>query len=301
MANNRTFLVQGLKLNAVDVAGLASLGFSGKFSTIKGRSDGALGVEELSRAGLSVDFNMSCADVSSVNAILAAAKADTTFWSKESGLATYRKYILPNATAWIVLNSMNLSLSSTADGQLSVGGKVSFLDGTKTLADALTSLAAQVAPTLVHPVRLGYPNAVSFDPDGAAAAILPKHTSAVSLSLSGDLVEGFGDNDLSEVVDFAGWGTLGVSWTFKDPTVLTGSHLASALLGATYGVFSVPVVALGGQTAKTLTVNNLLWTGAQQREQKDHTEFTMTGEASWRSAAGVAYLMNAATKLFSFA
>jgi hypothetical protein len=299
MANNRTFLVQGLKINAVDVAGLASLGFSGKFSSIKGRSDGALGVEELSRAGLSVDFNASCADVIAVNAILAATKADTIFYSKESGLATYRKYTLPSATAWLVLNSMNLSLSSSADGQLSVGGKVSFLDGTKTLADALTSLAAQVAPTLVHPVRLGYPNAVTFNP---GTAIAPKHTSAVSLSLSGDLVEGFGDNDLSEVVDFAGWGTLGVSWTFKDASVSAGSHLAAALLGSTYGVLTAPVVALGGQTDKTLTVNNILWTGSQQQEKKDHTEFTMTGEASWRKTTGdVVYAMNSGTKLFSFA
>lgn len=301
MANKRTFLVQGLKLNNIDVGGLASLGFSGGFSTVRGRPDGGFAVEEVSRAGLSVGFNVDCADVQQVNAILAAAKADTLFYSKESGTTTYHKYTLPNAVAWCVLNSMNLSLSSNADGQLSLGGKVSFVDGSKTLADALTLVAAQAAPTLVHPLRLAYPNLATFDPTGAPPVISPLHTSAISLSLQGETVESFADADLSSVVDFVGWGPLQVSWTFQDATVVSGSHIAAQLLAATYGVLSVPCQQLGGQAAKTLTVNNVLWTGVEQRERKEHTEFTMRGEAGWRSAAGTAHSMNAADKLFSFA
>ncbi len=300
MANKRTFLVQGLSLNAVDVNGLASLGFSGAFNTIPGRPDGAIGIEEVSRHGLGVDFNMSCADVTAVNALLAAVKATTTFYSKESGLATWHKYVLADTIAWIVLNSMKLSLSATADGQLDLGGKLSFVDGTKTLANALALTAAfATPPTLVHPVRLAYPNAVSF----SVGPIAPLHSKTVSLSLNGE-VNGpsFADNDISGVVDFTGWGTLGVNWTFLDASAAAGSHIAASLLAATYGVLTVPCVQLGGQTGeKTLTVNNVLWTGLEQREQKDYTEFTIKGEAGWRSGAGVAYQMNAATKLFGFA
>ena len=300
MANKRTILVQGLSLNAVNVGGLASLGFSGAFKTVPGRADGALGIQEVSRHGQSVDFNMSCADVTNVNALLAAVKADTTFYVKESGLATWHKYILPNTTAWIVLNRMSLLLSGSADGQLDLSGKVSFVDGSKTLADALTLTDAfETDPTIVHPIRLGYPNAVSFNP---GSTIAPLHTQKVSLTLTRPVKESTGDNDISEVVDALEWDLLDVNWTFVDASETNGSHIAASLLAASYGFMTVPCVQLGGQTpAKTLTVNNVLWTGMEQREGKDHTEFTMKGQAGWRSAAGVDYKMNAATKLFGFA
>ena len=286
MANQRTFLAQGLSLNGVAVGGLSTLGFSGRFGAIRGRPDGAVAVEEVSRAGLSVGFSMDCADVTAVNAILAAAKADTVFYAKESGIATFHKYTIPSGTAWIVVGSMNVSLSASSDGQLSCGGKMSFLDGSKTLANAISLVASQVAPTLVHPIRLAYPNAASFDPEGTPVAISPKHTSAVSLSLNGEIIEDFADNDISAVADLIGWGPLEVSWTFRDASVDASSNLAAKLVDSGYGVLSVPLVALGGQTAKTLTANNLLWTGVEQRDQKGYSEFTLRGEAGWRKGDG---------------
>ena len=303
MPNLRTFLVQGLKLNAVDVAGLASLSLSGDFTVVQGRPDGGLGIEEVSRGGLSCSFSAQCADVSSVNAILGAAKADTIFYGKESGAATYRKYTIPSSVAWIVLNSMNLSLSSRDHGSLSLNGKISFLDGTKTLVDALTSVAAQAAPTLVHPIRLSKPNSVSFDPiaAGEGTNVTPKHTSAVSLSLSGETIEDYSDTDLSTVVDFVRWNALEVSWTFRDASVTSGSNIVAALLGKSYGTLTVLVDALGGQAGKTLTVNNVLWKGYEQRDAKDYSEFTIKGVAGWRLADATAYLMNASPKLFVFA
>ena len=304
MPNKRIFQVQGLVSNGVSIGGLASLDFDAAYKdVIQSTPDGAVGAEDVDRAGLRVAASLQCSDVAKMNAVLDSAPGSTSFSGKESGASTWHNYVVQS----ILWSGMNLSMSKNADGGLGMDGVVRFADGTKDLQDAITLAAAEATPpTLTYPARLYRPNTASFDPDGAADAIAPLHVESVNLTVNGNVLEDYGDTDIGQTaVDLAGWNPLQVTLVIRDasdPGAEAGD-IASKIIAAARGALTVALLGRAGAADKTLTVNNLVFTGVRASHSADYTEFTLTGSAGWRSnfAPGTVYTLNATDKLFEIA
>lgn len=300
MANQRTFQVQGLELNGVAIGGLATIQFNATYgNVIESASDGAIGAEDVDRAGLAIGVTISCTDVTKVNAALVAAVGNTIFWGKESGAATYHKYTVPG----IVLTGMNLNLSKVVDATLQLTGRVRLADGAKDLDDVLALTAADAGAAMVstYPARLYRPNTASFDPEGADPAIAPIHVESVGLSLAANVLEDFSDTDIGmTAVDIGGWRALQVTLGHRDTKAESPSHINAKLMGAARGVLTVVLLGRAGAANKTLTANNLLWTGSTQQDRADYSEFTLAGGCGWKAGA-TTYAINTGDKLFSFA
>ncbi len=298
MPNQRIFQAQGLVSNGISIGGLSSIGFDAQYAEVlESVTDGAAGAEDVDVAGLRVAAAMQCSDITKVNALLAAAVDSTTFSGKESGAATYHAYTITN----ILWNAMNLNLARGADGTLQCNGAIRFADGTKKLEDVVALSDGQAAPSLTYPARLYRPNTASFDPDGADPAITPLHVMSLGMSLSGGVLQDFGDTDIGHTaVDFTGWAPLRVTMVHRDAVAVAPGDISAALLDAVKGVLTVALLGRGGAADQTLTINNLKWIGSSENHQADYTEYTLTGVAGWKNGA-TTYLMNSATKLFSFA
>ncbi len=304
MPNQRTFLAQGLSANGVAIGGLASIAFSAAYrNVVQSRSDGAIGSEDVDRAGLAVDVAVECTDITKVNALLAAAVGNTTFSGKESGAATWHNYTVPG----IVFHGMRINIPKGADATLSLSGKVRFPAAATELDGILALTAASgSAPTLTYPARLYRPQSASFDPDGAATAIAPIHTESLSLALDAEVIEDFADNDIGHTaVDIVGWRPLQITLTHRDAKAVSPSHITAQLLKAVRGVLTATLQGRGGAGGtpaanQVLTVNNVLWTGANHRDGGEYSEFSLNGSSGWKAGA-TAYQINSATKLFSFA
>jgi len=302
MANQRTFLAQGLSLNGVAVGGLASMAFNAAYrSVVESRSDGAIGSEDVDRAGLDADVAIECTDVSKVNAILAATPGTTTWSGKESGAATWHNYSI-GAGGVIVITGARLNFPKGADATLSLTGKLRF-GASATELDGVIALtgAGGAAPTLTYPARLYRPTTASFDPDGAATAIAPLHIESLSLSLDAQVIQDFADADVGHTaVDIVGWQPLRTSLTHRDAKAVSPSNINAQILKAVRGVLIVTLLGRGGAANQTLTVNNLLFTGSSHRDQAEYSEFTLNGSSGWKNGATV-YTLNGSPKLFSFA
>ena len=297
MANNRVFNVQGLNTNGQAVGGLAALGFDAAYSDIiRSSGDGAIGVEDVDRAGLGVGVSLESTDVMKVNAILAAAVGNTTFSGKESGNTKWQNATVPG----IVWHGADVNLGKAADGTLSMRGAVRFADGTTTLADVIRILGGQTsAPTQTYPARLYRPHGAAFNP---GAAINPVHLESVRLSLSANLLQEYGDDDVGmTAVDIIDWNDLAVTLVYKDASQIAASDRSTELMAAGRGVLTVPLLGRGCMAGKTLTVNNLLWTGVSHQKGREYWLFTMTGSASWRKPDATAYTLNGTPTLFSIA
>lgn len=295
MANNRVFLAQGLSTNGQAVGGMASLGFDAAYSDIlRSSGDGAVGVEDVDRAGLGVNVSLECTDVMLINAILAANVSNTTFSGKESGNTKWQNATVPG----IVYHGADVNLGKAADGTLSMRGAVRFADGTKKLADVIQILGGQSsAPSQTYPARLYRPHGAAFNP---GVVINPEHLESVRLSLSANLLQDYSDEDVGmTAVDVIDWGDLAVTLVHKDASQVAGSDRSTQLMEAARGVLTVSLLGRGGAAGKTLTVNNLLWTNVSQQRAREYWVFTMTGAASWRKPDSTAYTLNESPKLFS--
>lgn len=297
MANKRIFQCQALVSNGIAIGGLANIGFDAAFAEIvESVTDGAAGAEDVDIAGLRVAAAMQCTDVTKVNALLAAAVGNTTFSGHEAGAATYHNYTVRN----ILWNAMNLNLARGADGSLQCNGALRFEDGTKKLEDVIQLTGAQAAPSLTYPARLYRPNTASFDPDGADPAIAPLHVGSIGLSLSGGVIEDFGDTDVGHTsLDFTGWNALKVTMVHRDSTPVSTGDISASLVAAVKGVLTVQLLGRGGAADQTLTINNLKWHGSSEEHGQGYTDYTLTGTAGWKNGA-TTYTMNGGTKLFSF-
>ena len=289
MANQRTFLVQGLNLNGVALGGLATIRFTAAYrAVVVSTPDGAFGAEDVDRAGLAVGVQIVCADVTQARNALTAAVGDTTFSGKESGANTWHDYTVPG----IVLTGMNLSITKAADAQLTLDGVVRFPSGTADLDDILTVTGGGgAAPSLTYPVRLFRPFNAAFDAGYAGSPISPLHVESVQLALAAQVNEDFADADIGHTaVDIVGWQPLQVSLVHRDAQIPPGdpSHISSKLMGAARGKLTVQLKGRGGAADKTLTVENLLWTGLTQEDKADYTDFTLTGQSGWRRQAAPA-------------
>ncbi len=302
MPNQRIFEAQGLTSNGVAIGGMSAIGVNGEYvDVVQSAADGAIGVEDVDRAGLDVKATLSSTDVTKANALLDALVGNSVFDGREAGLATWHRMTIGN----ILWNSMRMNMSLNADATVQYDGRVRFADGTKSLADVVTVAGvSMVVPTLTYPARLYRPNAASFDPDpvGGADVILPLHLRSVSLSLSAPIIADYGDADIGHTsVDRGPWQALTVTLTHRDAKVETPSHVNAKLLGAGRGALTVNLLGRGGAAAQTLTVNNLLFTGATEAHKGEtFTDYTITGVAGWKNGA-TAYTLNAASKLFAIA
>jgi len=298
MANNRVFLAQGLTTNGIAVGGLAEISVdAGYQNIIRSSPDGAVGTEDVDRAGLAVDVSLSGTDVTKGNAILAAAVGDTEFYGKESGAATWQKRTMPG----VLWHSLDLDLPQTADGSMSLRGAIRFAEGTTTLAQVIAATGEQTQqPVITYPARLFRPHNAIFDP---GSEIPPKNLVSVRLALAVEqLLQDFGDDDLGmTAVDITGWNDLQVTLVHKDASEINGRDRATQLIEAGRGILTVTLMGRGGAANKTLTINNLQWTRGSGRKAKDYWEFTMTGSASWRKPDGTGYTLNSTDKLFAIA
>lgn len=297
MANERVFLAQALTTNGEAVGGMASIGFNAAYrSIVKSRADGAVGVQDVDVAGLAVDVSCDCTDVAKVNAIIAAAVGDTTFYGRESGAATWQKRTVPGIS-W---HGANLDFGRDADGRMSLSGKIRFADGTKTLKDVIQTLGGQTQePSETYPARLYRPNSATFTP--GSVINLEKHLVSVGFVLAAtNVLEDSDDDGIGmTAVDVVDWDSLRVSLVHKDASQINGGDRSAELIEAGVGALSVPLMGRGGGAAKTLLINNMVWTGVNEQKAGDYWTFTMTGEAGWRSSGGTVYTVNGANKLFS--
>jgi hypothetical protein len=289
----REFLAQALSTNGVAVGGLASMAFNASFQdVVVSEADGAVGAEDVDRAGMSIGVTCECTDVKKSNAILDAAVATTTFYGRESHATTY-KLITVEDIVWM---AMNLTLSKNADGRLSLNGLVRPPDGSTGLDDIIVPTGAQSAPSLTYPARLFRPHNGSFDP---GSPITITHLESIGLSLTAEQFQDYADDDIGMTsVDRGGFGALQVTATFKDRSQ------AEALLDAARGVLTLDLVGRAGGDEQTLTVNNLLWTGISENKGKDYWSYTLTGSAGWRKhdpVTPINYTLNSTNKLFEIA
>lgn len=298
MANRRIFQAQGLVTNGVAIGGMSTIGFNAAFrDVIQSTPDGAVGVEDVDRAGLRVGVSLQCTDVTKVNAILDAPVGNTTFSGKESGATTWHHYTVSQ----IVWTGMNLGLNKNGDATLRLDGVVRFPNSTDGLAQiiALTG-GGPTPPTLAYPARLYRPFQASFTPDGASA-ITPLHTESINLSLAANVLEDYADADVGHTaVDIAGWNALQVTHVYRDALAVSPSDVSAQILGGARGVLAVSLKGRGGAADQVLTINNVLWTGSDSNHQAGYTDFSMPGVAGWKNGATV-YGLNSGTRLFSFA
>jgi hypothetical protein len=307
MPNRRVLLVQGVVTNGVALGGTSELSFTRQHRSIRSEADGTKGSQNVDRFGLRVGVSLTISDVTKAATVLNATPGDTTFYAQESGLATYHKYELLGASAGkIVWNGMRLRLDDGGYGSLTLNGLMAFFDGTKDLKDAFKMTPAQTAPTLTNPGRLFRPHTASFDPDGADPAIAPLHVKSMELSLDADTAEDSGDADIGvTAVDIIKLNPLQVTIVHRDAARQAANlfDITDEVMSKLRGVLTATLLGAGGQASKVLTVNNLLWTGADPRHRADYTEWTMRGEASWRKEGGtpVDYTLTGGTALFTIA
>jgi len=297
MANNRLFEVEGLSFNGEAVGGLASLGFDGGYQDVpESDGDGAVGAEDVDRAGLRVAWNLATTDVAKVNALMAAAVGNTEFSGRESGLATYRDYVVPG----LVPIGFTLNLPKATDAVLTLNGLVRFATAATDLDDIFAATAAQPAPTKTYPARLFRPHTVSYADDPAVA---PTHLESINLSLAAQRVhEDYSDTDIGETaVDVGPWAALKIALVLKDYSVSGTSDMAAKLMMAATGkALTATLSGRGGAADKTLTVNNVIWTGHNKTKAKDYWQWTINGSAGWKNGE-TEYTLNGSPKLFSIA
>ena len=289
------FEVQGLVTHAVSVGGLALLNFTDTYRHVDAAEMSAGGGRAgIDRSGLSSKVTLVCTDIAKVNEILAAATGDTVYSGRLSGTTSFHDYTVPG----IVWHAMRINVPRTGDGKLTLNGTVRFADGTKKLADIFGAVLDASAPDITQPTVLHRAHGATFTPE--AGAISPENVQGVDLSLAADIHEDYGDTDIGmTAVDRGDWKSLGASLSFSDYSIANGTDMASRLMDADRGVLTVSLNARAGVSDKTLTVNNLLWTGDSRRKEK-HWVFTVDGGAGWQEDETV-YKLNEVPKLFSIA
>lgn len=300
MANKRVFQAQALTVNGITVAGLSRISFDASYrDIIRSRPDGAVGVEDVDRTGLVINVTIECADVTKVNALLDAAPGTLLFYARESGAATYHKYATAGSTC--VLHGMNMNFAKNSDATLTLRGRLAVTSGASDLKDVLKVDDGEAAGTLVYPVRLQRPNSASY----SVGPLTPLHLESMNLSLDAVVIDDYADADIAVTAcDVVGWNPLRTSLVHKDATMKTGTppleDITGQLMNAARGTLTVTLLGRGGAANKTLTISNLLFTGAQPDFGPEYGQFTLSGESGWKNGATI-YSMNSTNKLFSIA
>jgi hypothetical protein len=308
----RTFLVQRLTTNTVAVGGMSRLSFTAGYrDLVASTPDGATGAEDGDRAGLAIAASLTVSDITKVAAILAAPVGDTIYVGKESGTDTWRRRTTPG----IVWDGFTMNAPRSQDASVTLTGRVRFADGTKTLADILAVEEAVSLATidsenpLTFPTRLYRPYNFSFDPQGAAAAIALANCQGVTLGLTAEQFDDYGDDDVGmTAVDRGGFNALSVTLPHRDATVVAGAPKTmrgADVADADRGVLTIDFHGRGGAADQTLTVNNLLWDGHDETNQPAYADYSLRGRAFWRDSQAtpspIDYTLNGANKLFAFA
>lgn len=268
--------------NGVEVEGLGSLSLEASYRNIvQSNVEAAFGVEDVDRAGLRVSVSLDTSDILKAAALLGSVPGNTTFWAKESGTATWKKFTV----ASIVWTGFNLTFSKTADARLRMDGVLRFANGQTLLAGAVTVLEGQSEPggldAFASPNRYFRPINASFTPvGGSALAVL--HAESISLAANANVIEDFADDDIGHsAVDVAGWNPLTATLVHKEATKSGTGDISAAQLALAKGVLTSTLLGRGGLANRVLTVNNLLWTGAPVRHGDGYSEYTLQGSASY--------------------
>lgn len=286
--------VQALKINGVSVGGVASVGSDGSYTnTPTDAADGAVG-GDVDRSRLQGTFRIDCNDVTKVNAILAAASADTTFSGRVAGGTNYQHGTLVGT----VIGGMTLNFPAGADATLNLSGAIRFPTDAATMADVELFVVNGTPPGLVYPPRLHRPNGASFN---AGTPIAPKNLVSIALSMQAEMDQEGGDAAVGmTAVERGPWSPLKVTMVFKDKTIDGGSDICTQLVRAERGVLTSGLLGRAGGADRTLTVKNVLWTGSSRVQGRTFWQFTLNGQAGWHDAT-TAYTLNAADKLFEIA
>ena len=117
----RTFLTQGLTFaGAIEIGGLGEMSFRTAYDFVESTPDGAVGTEDVDRVNERTEVTIRTTDITKVNAILAATEAPSTYWAKESGLATWHKYTLPA----LVLSALRINFPRGEDANMELTGRI---------------------------------------------------------------------------------------------------------------------------------------------------------------------------------
>ena len=305
--NERRFLLHAVTSNGITLGGTSALGVTSQFKHIvRSALDGAVGVEDIERAGLMVLATLATYDVTKINALLAAAVGESAFYGRESGAITDSKYTL-GATgppiSGIVWHGFNFSASESADATATFNGQMRFGDDTIDLEDVIKTLAAQTREDPIYPARVWRPGSLKFDPDeGGATDIEPYPMLAVTMAAAVEKLDDVLEDEIGTVaVDLLGWGDLAVTAKFRDGSEQAANYdKGTAMMKEGIGTLTSTLKGRGGAADQVLTINGLKWLTSQQQHGKGYTDYTMTGAAQWKNGE-TAYKMNEATKLFEIA
>ncbi len=273
----------------IAVGGVQEVGYAPTYrDVIQSTSDGAIGVEDVDRAGLRVATRLRTTDVEKVVALLSAIEADLQFSGVKSPVTSATKTLHHVVMKRNLFTGFSMSISKAQDAVANLDGSLRG-DPAASPADTLKTLVTitenTTAPTSTYPLRVYRPNGAVFDP---GTDISPKHLQSIDLSMSAEVEEDYGDTDVCMVArDIVGWGALQVSMTFRDQTLASGENMCSQLLGADRGTLFVPLLGRAGGANPNLSINNLLWTGAPTvTKGRGYWEFTVSGSCGWRNIAG---------------
>lgn len=289
MANQRTYEVQGLVLNGVNIGGLAKISFSSRFKKIGApQATGAFGAQHVNRRALGTDVTVECADVIKGPAALAAAVGNTTFSVKESGSPNYHHRTVPG----IVLHGLHIRIPKHDSASLTLLGRMRFPAGASVLADLLkiTSINT-MPPAATQPIWLYGPHGLSFDEYPVGTPIVtPLHVESIDLTLAFPVLDDSADADVGETaVDLLSPDTLKLNITHRDAknsATLPAGTISAALLGMAEGNFQVSLFSAAGGAEYGLAIENLAWTGEDEEESgPDYSIFRMSGEAAWKRAS----------------
>lgn len=304
MANNRVYNAQALKVVTpnITIGGLATVGISPSYRDIvQSRGDGAAGVEDVDRCGLRVGTNFEVSDVTKANAILDAAESNVSFSGKVSASTNWHHVVLSRNN----FVGMNLNFPFNGDASMQLNGVLRATPGvgagssTENMSALVAITENTSAPTVVYPSRLYRPFGVSLGSGGSP--LTPLHLQSVQLSLTAEVLEDYGDRDVAVVaVDRLFWNPLQVTLTFRDHSQASGVDMCSQIMQRSREVMSMGLTSRAAATTRTLTIQNVLWTGSPTvTKGRDYWEFSVTGMAAWKNGATV-YTMNATDKLFEF-
>lgn len=301
-ANARIYLLHAVTSNGVTLGGASTLGISSRFKNIvRSSPDGAIGVEEIDRAGLVVTGRLGCTDVTKINELLAAAVAATTFYGRESAAATDAKMTLGNSG--ILWSGFNFTAGEAEDANVTFDGQVRFGDNEQDLDDVVKTEKAQIAEATTYPTRLWRPGTLKFDPDAVEPSdIEPYPIRQITMSMAAELIDDVLEDEIGTVaVDLVGWGPLRINVIFRDASEAAANYdKGVALIKEGIGTLTATLLGRGGADDKVLTARGIKWQDYDSAHGKGYTDYTVVGEAQWKNGE-TTYGLDTGTKLFEIA
>lgn len=305
MANTRLYKIERLDFGGdKPIGGIKSHSINPSYALeLASSADGAVGQEDFDVAGLMLAVNFLSTDVQ-VGPTIIGELGDLLYVLSESGVDTFFTSTIAN----LLITQLGYTFSQADDAAMTVGGVARAATDTTVLSHGTTGILAPEAGVLAaaidafsgqnYPLRLFRPQSASFTPTptNGGVPITIAHVQGLTINMTANVIQdSSGDEVAHAAVDIVNWNLADVSLTFRENTVASDQQKVGDLLLADQGALTVPVLARGGGTDKTVTVNGLKFASYTENDGDGYTDFTINGKASFRLSAGANTEYTAAT------